>query len=66
MYMKVICVLTSPTYGKLTIDKVYDVIQETALWYEIIDDSGYQSFFVKDYFIKLAELRQKQIDSILF
>lgn len=62
--MRVICIRTSSNYGKLTIDKIYEVIQETPLWYEIIDDDGYQSFFNKDCFVNIAKLRQNQIDSI--
>ena len=62
--MKVICVSTNSVYGRLTVDKVYVISYNLYSWYEIIDDNGYLSCFPKDLFIKLAEFRQSQIDSI--
>jgi hypothetical protein len=64
--MRVICIRTSSSYGKLIIDKIYEVLYEATLWYEIIDDNGYLSYFPKDLFIILADFRQSQIDSILY
>ena len=49
----------------LTIDKIYDVICEDKVYYTIINDSGNDHDYPKEWFKTLAEIRNEIINKLL-
>jgi hypothetical protein len=74
--MKVVCINSSTIRGSgnvhLTKDKVYDVIDKTPLYksllvthYWIADDRGREYEFFIERFVKLEDIREDKLNSIL-
>lgn len=59
--------ITSNVYRvNLTINKQYDVINETAYVYRLVDDKGVDSLYNINWFYSVWESRNIQIDKILW
>ena len=64
--MKIKCIENN-TCLDLTIGKTYDVISISDLgkYYLIIDDENDESWYIKEYFKPLSEIRNETIDKLL-
>ena len=64
--MKVKCIDNSNGWEwRLTIDKIYNVIEEKHYRYWIINDDGYKNWYPKDRFKSLSEIRNETINKLL-
>lgn len=71
--MKVICIYDTGvdcanlkySYKYLTINKIYEIIEEIEYRYQLIDDSGHKSFYLKKLFKTSSEIRNEKIERLL-
>lgn len=71
--MKVVCVTNKvisydgriDEYSDITSEKIYEVLDETEDFFWIKNDTGSESWYLKDMFVSLEEWREKQINSVL-
>ena len=63
--MKVKCIDNQNGLNYLTIRKIYDVIDDNAYCYKIINDRNNERYYPKEFFRILSEIRNKKIDKLL-